>query len=77
MGEGVKNATQLCSGQLHLSSVTCDHHVILYIKWSPDGRYLLFGNTKAEIHIYDNLGNHIVSKVRTWFTDVMSFNAVE
>ena len=30
-------------------------------KWSPDGKIILFGVATGEIHIYDNMGNFIVS----------------
>ena len=31
------------------------------LKWSPDGKLLLFGLLNGEIQMYDNTGNLIVS----------------
>ena len=36
--------------------------VFLYFQWSPDGKIILFGTANGELHIYDNLGNPIVSR---------------
>ena len=32
-------------------------------QWSPDGKIILFGIATGEIHIYDNMGNFIVSDI--------------
>lgn len=32
------------------------------VQWSPDGKLLLFGLKNGQVHLYDNLGNYIVSQ---------------
>src|SRR3954467_8802016 len=31
-----------------------------FVEWSPDGRNILFGTANGEVHLYDNIGNHLV-----------------
>ena len=37
--------------------------VLTQVQWSPDGKTILFGNSKGEVHIYDSHGTYNVSCV--------------
>ncbi len=34
------------------------------VQWSPEGKVILFGNSKGEVHIYDSHGSFNVSQWR-------------
>ena len=53
-----KNGYKLLSP---LAFVYVIHRCLLSLQWSPDGKTILFGITNGEIHIYDNIGNIMVS----------------
>ena len=37
---------------------------LTHVQWSPDSRTILFGNSKAEVHIYDSHGTYNVGSIK-------------